>query len=189
MTTIGLSDEEDDSEEGRKMHRDSVSKLHFAERQRSENSQEDATDKWAEGFEVRRGLLEFANGKGVLPESMDGLTKRRGTFSEAKATERRMLPKEAAAKERDCHAQFEKECVLRMHGADADDIDKEKAEGDAEDGDDNEELDESEEGESEAESVKSLYIKRQAENGRSTERGDKGPKRQLNGKAKAVARS
>ncbi|UIZ29949.1 hypothetical protein KXD40_002967 [Peronospora effusa] len=91
---------EDDSEEGRKMHRDIVSKLHFvggkgdadapeieegddiqkSDAERNENSQEDATDKWAEGFEVRRGLLEFANGKGVLPESMDGLTKRRGNF-------------------------------------------------------------------------------------------------------------
>ncbi|CAI5701784.1 unnamed protein product [Peronospora effusa] len=129
MTTNGLSDEEDDSEEGRKMHRDIVSKLHFV------------------GGKGDADAPEIEEVDGRLDK------KTRKLFFEAKATERRMLPKEAAAKERDCHAQFEKERVLRMHGADADDIDKEKAEGDAEDGDDNEELDESEEGESEAESV------------------------------------
>ncbi|CAH0486146.1 unnamed protein product [Peronospora farinosa] len=47
---------------------------------------------------------------------------------EAKATERRMSPEETAAKERDRLVQLEKLHVLRMHKADADDIENDDQE-------------------------------------------------------------
>ncbi|CAH0486823.1 unnamed protein product [Peronospora farinosa] len=166
-----LSDEEEEDEEGRKMDRDIVNKLHFgggkgdadapetqegggkrkthkevmqevmmkaklykAERQKNKNSQEDATDKLDQGFADLRGLLEFrptrANGKDVIPVQMDDfdkLTRELVYEAKAKATERRMSPEEAAAKERDRLAQLEKKRVLRMHGADTDDIDSDDA--------------------------------------------------------------
>ncbi|CAI5721107.1 unnamed protein product [Peronospora destructor] len=166
-----MSDEEVEDEEGRKMDRDIVNKLHFgggkgdvdapkteegdgkrkthkevmqevmmkaklykAERQKNKNSQEDATDKLDQGFADLRGLLEFrptrANGKDVIPVQMDDfdkLTRELVYEAKAKATERRMSPEETAAKERDRLAQLEKKRVLRMHGADADDIDSDDA--------------------------------------------------------------
>ncbi|GMF26175.1 unnamed protein product [Phytophthora lilii] len=165
LNTDGPLDDEDDSEEGRKMDRDIVNKLHFgggkgdadapeaetedgkrkthkevmqevmmkaklykAERQKNKTSQEDATDKLDEGFADLRGLLEFrptrTNGKELLPkepmDDFDKLTREFAFEAKAKATERRMSPEEAAAKERDRLAELEKKRVARMHGADDD---------------------------------------------------------------------
>ncbi|CAH0488679.1 unnamed protein product [Peronospora farinosa] len=76
-----------------------------------------------EAFADRRGLLEFCQWR-VLPEPMDGFGKiTRELVFETKATERRMLSKETAAKERDRLYRLEREHVLRMHRADVDDID------------------------------------------------------------------
>ncbi|KAH7491301.1 Nucleolar protein 14 [Phytophthora ramorum] len=164
LNVDGPLDEEDDSEEGRKMDRDIVDKLHFgggkgdaaapekdeegkrkthkevmqevmmkaklykAERQKNKSSQEDATDKLDEGFADLLGLLDFrptrANGKEVLPkqpmDDFDKLTREFAFEAKAKATERRMSPEEAAAKEHDRLAELEKKRVARMHGADED---------------------------------------------------------------------
>ncbi|POM78999.1 Nucleolar protein [Phytophthora palmivora] len=106
-------------------------KLYKAERQKNKTSQEDATDKLDEGFADLRGLLEFrptrANGKELLPkepmDDFDKLTREFAFEAKAKATERRMSPEEAAAKERDRLAELEKNRVARMHGADEDDSD------------------------------------------------------------------
>eukprot|EP00644_Phytophthora_capsici_P009914 jgi/Phyca11/529155/estExt2_fgenesh1_pm.C_PHYCAscaffold_390039 len=134
--------EEDD--EDRKMDRDIVDKLHFgggkgdadapedADGKRKTHKEvmqeEDATDKLDEGFADLRGLLEFrptrANGKELLPkepmDDFDKLTREFAFEAKAKATERRMSPEEAAAKERDRLAELEKKRVARMHGADDD---------------------------------------------------------------------
>ncbi|ETN13890.1 hypothetical protein PPTG_08575 [Phytophthora nicotianae INRA-310] len=160
LNADGPLDDEDDSEEGKKMDRDIVNQLHFgggkgdneesdgkrkthkevmhevmmkaklykAERQKNKSSQEDATDKLDEGFADVRGLLEFrptrANGKELLPkepmDEFDKLTREFAFEAKAKATERRMSPEEAAAKERDRLAELEKKRVARMNGADDD---------------------------------------------------------------------
>ncbi|KAG7387705.1 nucleolar complex protein 14 [Phytophthora pseudosyringae] len=106
-------------------------KLYKAERQKNKSSQEDATDKLDEGFAGLRGLLDFrptrANGKELVPkepmDDFDKLTREFAFEAKAKATERRMSPEEAAAKERDRLAELEKKRVARMHGADDDDGD------------------------------------------------------------------
>ncbi|KAG6616381.1 Nucleolar protein [Phytophthora cinnamomi] len=170
LNADGPLDDEDDSEESRRMDRDIVNQLHFgggrgdadapetraedgkrkshkevmqevmmkakmfkAERQKNKTSQEDATDKLDEGFADLKGLLEFrptrANGKELLPkepmDDFDKLTREFAFEAKAKATERRMSPEEAAAKERDRLAALEKKRVARMHGADEDDSDSE----------------------------------------------------------------
>ncbi|EEY63085.1 nucleolar protein, putative [Phytophthora infestans T30-4] len=124
-----------DNDEGdgkRKTHKEVMhevmmkAKLYKAERQKNKSSQEDATDKLDEGFADVRGLLEFrptrANGKELLPkepmDDFDKLTREFAFEAKAKATERRMSPEEAAAKERDRLAELEKKRVARMNGAD-----------------------------------------------------------------------
>ncbi|KAG2786440.1 hypothetical protein PC129_g1564 [Phytophthora cactorum] len=126
-----------DNEEGdgkRKTHKEVMhevmmkAKLYKAERQKNKSSQEDATDKLDEGFADVRGLLEFrptrANGKELVPkepmDEFDKLTREFAFEAKAKATERRMSPEEAAAKERDRLAELEKKRVARMNGADDD---------------------------------------------------------------------
>ncbi|GMF44902.1 unnamed protein product [Phytophthora fragariaefolia] len=169
LNADGPLDDEDDSEEARRVDRDIVDQLHFgggsadadapalgedgkrkthkevmqevmmkakmykAERQKNKTTQEDATDKLDEGFADLRGLLEFrptrANGKELLPkepmDDFDKLTREFAFEAKAKATERRMSPEEAAAKERDRLAALEKKRVARMNGAD-DDSDSEE---------------------------------------------------------------
>jgi nucleolar protein 14 len=131
--------EEQDADGKRKTHKEVMqevmmkAKLFKAERQKNKSSQEDATDKLDEGFADLRGLLEFrptrANGKEVIPrepmDDFDKLTREFAFEAKAKATERRMSPEEAAAKERDRLAELEKKRVARMHGADDDDSDSE----------------------------------------------------------------
>ncbi|UIZ25567.1 hypothetical protein KXD40_006103 [Peronospora effusa] len=80
-----------------------------------------------EAFADRRGLLESCQWR-VLLEPMDGFGKiTRELVFETKATERRMLSKETAAKERDRLYRLERERVLRMHRADVNDIDSDDA--------------------------------------------------------------
>ncbi|CAI5737604.1 unnamed protein product [Hyaloperonospora brassicae] len=113
-------------------------KLYKAERQKNKSAQEEATDQLDEGFADLCGLLEFrptrANGKEVVPkepmDAFDTLTREFAFEAKVKATERRLSPEEAAAKERDRLAALEKKRVARMHGADGDDSD----DGDAADG-------------------------------------------------------
>ncbi|KAK1940987.1 putative nucleolar complex protein 14 [Phytophthora citrophthora] len=130
----GDADAPEDADGKRKTHKEVMqevmmkAKLYKAERQKNKNSQEDATDKLDEGFADLRGLLEFrptrANGKELLPkepmDDFDKLTREFAFEAKAKATERRMSPEEAAAKERDRLAELEKKRVARMHGADDD---------------------------------------------------------------------
>ncbi|OWZ24060.1 Nucleolar protein [Phytophthora megakarya] len=130
----GKDDAEVPADGKRKTHKEVMqevmmkAKLYKAERQKNKTSQEDATDKLDEGFADLRGLLEFrptrANGKEILPkepmDDFDKLTREFAFEAKAKATERRMSPEEAAAKERDRLAELEKKRVARMHGADED---------------------------------------------------------------------
>uniref|UniRef100_A0AAV1UTV1 Nucleolar protein 14 n=1 Tax=Peronospora matthiolae TaxID=2874970 RepID=A0AAV1UTV1_9STRA len=106
-------------------------KLYKAERQKNKSAQEEATDQLDAGFAGLRDLLEFrptrANGKEVQSKApmdeFDTLTREFAFEAKVKATERRMSPEEAAAKDRDRLKELEKKRVARMHGADGDDSD------------------------------------------------------------------
>uniref|UniRef100_M4C1W9 Nucleolar protein 14 n=1 Tax=Hyaloperonospora arabidopsidis (strain Emoy2) TaxID=559515 RepID=M4C1W9_HYAAE len=106
-------------------------KLYKAERQKNKSAQEEVTDQLDAGFAGLRDLLEFrptrANGKEVQSKApmdeFDTLTREFAFEAKVKATERRMSPEEAAAKDRDRLKELEKKRVARMHGADVDDSD------------------------------------------------------------------
>ncbi|CEG47068.1 nucleolar protein [Plasmopara halstedii] len=112
-------------------------KLFKAERQKNKSSQEDATSKLDDGFNDVRNLLEFrptrANGKELLSsepmDDFDKLTREFAFEARAKASERRISPEEAAAKERDRLAELEKKRVGRMNGVDDTSHDKKRTKG------------------------------------------------------------